>query len=133
MHALVKSAAKVALRAFPFTVRLELACRIQKKSLSSGPFGCNVCGAKFREFRPRSTADDMRRAYALPERIDPYDNPLDRARGNVRRICPQCGEAERERFLFYLLDRLLLPESRVLHAAAGVFAQRNLRARCRYV
>lgn len=132
VNPLLRSAVKMALRAVPHAVRLEIACH-RGVSPKPGRYACNVCDSTFDAFTPRASKEAQRRAHDVPATIDPYDNPLDRARGAERRFCPVCGQAERERFLFYLLDGMLRPNVRVLHTAAGVFAQRKLRTRCDYV
>jgi SAM-dependent methyltransferase len=135
MRTFWKNVAIKVLSAVPQKWAVSLVCWVRTSRMSFGDYACNVCGASFPAFQPRPSRTTQRVLYGLSAGIDPFDNPLDRARGSDRRFCPRCGEAERERFLFFLFEGhiTLAKTARVLHTSPGPFAQRALQKKYRYI
>ena len=126
----LKSVAFVILRAIPYRIRIGLICTVLKslRRPATGRLYCNVCDSNFASFQGALSAAAHRSIYGVKS------TPKDLYQGLERAFCPVCGEAERERLLFALLEtKIDIAGKRVLHAAPGVFAQRILFDRCQYV
>lgn len=125
----MKALAFTALACMPHPWRVELLCRFFRASrrAAAGDLYCNVCDTRLARFRGLPSAEEQARNYGAS------CVPPDHASGQ-RAFCPVCGEAERERLLFWLLStEVRIDGKRVLATSPGLFSQRALMRRCRYV